>query len=100
MKLAHEQKASTVGLTDEQIAQANQGVTPQGVSEVEAVTYQTALKLARNPEALDEKDWKSALDVLGREKAAYLSHAVGWHLHVGVLLRMAAIPAAKLESGS
>ena len=55
IKYAHSQIGLTIGLSREQIAAAVSGRTPDGLTEISAISYETALKLAGARGPLDMK---------------------------------------------
>lgn len=84
-----------VGLSQEQAAAAYKGTVPTGLTEEEAVIYETGLQLARSRGPLDEQSWQRAEKALGRDKSARIAHIVGLYLYSSTLLNLGAIPAPK-----
>lgn len=78
-----------LGLSDKQFLDATNGIAPQGVSDEEAVAYDTALKLARDRRALDDNSFSRAEKVLGKEGVAGLANVVAGYLYVCILVSVA-----------
>ena len=90
---AHTRVALKIGLLEDQVASACKGTVSTGLSEEEAVIYETALELARSRGPLEEGCWRRAERVLGREKAARVAHVVGVYLYSCAVMNLGAIPA-------
>ena len=65
-----------VGLSKEQLPSAIKGIIPEDLTEMEAVVYTTALKLARARGPLDKGSWQEVESKLGKEGAARVGHVV------------------------
>ena len=90
---AHTRIATSLGLSEEQVASACKGTVPESLGEEDEVIYTTALELATSRGPLDEGVWQRAEKCLGREKSARLGHVVGYYLYACTLLNLGAIPA-------
>ena len=93
VRYAHERIAVKVGLSQEQVAAAVKGDTPDGLGDVDVVVYETALKLARNRGPLDQESWQVAEQKLGKEGAARVAHVVAWFVYNCTLLNLGAVDA-------
>lgn len=91
IRYAHERIGVKVGLSPEQISAAIKGVTAEGLTDTEAVIYETALKLARAKGALDKESWLEAESKLGKDGAARLGHVVAWFIYNSTLLYLGAV---------
>ena len=80
-----------VGLSREQVASAVAGSTPDGLTDIEAVIYDTALKLARARGPLDKETWQVAESKPGKECAARVGHIVAWFAYNCTLLNLGAV---------
>ena len=91
IRYAHERIAVKVGLSPEQVASAVRGETPDGLSDVNVVTFETAVKLARARGPLDKESWQVAERKLGKEGAARVAHVVAWFVYNSTLLNLGAV---------
>ena len=91
IRYAHERIGIKVGLSPEQISAAIKGVTAEGLTDTEAVIYETALKLARAKGALDKESWLEAESKLGKDGAARLAHVIAWFMYNSTLLNLGAL---------
>lgn len=78
-----------------EILSASAGEMPSGLSGEEAVTFDTALKLARGRGPLDEESWASVRAELGLEGAAALAALVAGYVYTCVIHNMGAVGAPK-----
>ena len=79
------------GLQSNQIVSAVKGDTLNDLSEVDAVVFETALKLARARGPLDKESWHVADGKLGKEGAARVAHVVAWFVYSCTLLNIGAV---------
>ncbi len=91
IQYAHERIGAKVGLSQEQISSAIKGNTPAGLSDIDTVIYETALKLANARGPLDKDSWEVAQAKLGKEGAARVGHVVAWFLYNSTLLNLGAV---------
>lgn len=80
-----------VGLSREQVASAVAGSTPDGLTDIEAVIYDTSLMLARARGPLDKETWQVTESKLGKECAARVGHMVTWFAYNCTLLNLGAV---------
>ena len=76
-----------------EIVSASEGEMPSGLSREEAVTFDTALKLARGRGPLDEESWVNVRAELGLEGAAALAALVAGYVYTCVVHNMGAVDA-------
>jgi hypothetical protein len=89
---AHKSIGISVGLTKRQAEDAADGDTPDNLSDREEFVYELALKMAKKFGVLSDKQFKEAVDVIGREGIAQLSQVVGGYLLSSVLVNVADVP--------
>lgn len=82
-----------VELTHQQVVDAREGRTPEGLTQQEKVAYEVSLKLAGTPRDLDAVSWSAAKKELGEQGFLSLVHYVGIYAYTCMLLNAAAVPA-------
>ena len=91
IRYAHSHIGVKVGLSQEQVTSAISGRTPDGLTDMEVVVYETALKLACARGPLDKESWEVAESKLEREGAARVGHVVAWFIYNSTLLNLGAV---------
>ncbi|KAF2763049.1 hypothetical protein EJ05DRAFT_534472 [Pseudovirgaria hyperparasitica] len=85
VEYAHQKIGISLGLTQDQVERASAGHLPKGLSDREECVYELALSVARGFGNIKDKQFDSAVALLGKEGVAALAQLVGGYLLISTM---------------
>lgn len=92
IEYAHKQIGISVGLTQDQVDRASKGRTPEGLTDREEFVYELAVNMAKDFGVIKDKDFNSAVSVLGKDGVSQVAQMVGGYMLSSVLVTVADVP--------